>query len=77
MAGSVDLTGVSLAMAGLVPVTVQCPHCWEPIEVLIDTSVAEQEYVEDCQVCCQPLLFTVAVPFDSEEPQVEVRPENE
>ena len=46
-------------MAGLVPVTVQCPHCWEPIEVLIDTSVAEQEYVEDCQVCCQPLLFTV------------------
>ena len=55
----------------------QCPHCWEPIEVLIDTSVAEQEYVEDCQVCCQPLLFTVAVPFDSEEPQVEVRPENE
>jgi predicted amidophosphoribosyltransferase len=54
-------------MAGLLPVTVQCPHCWEAIE----------EYVEDCQVCCQPLLFTVAVPFGSEEPQVDVRPENE
>ncbi|WP_417217555.1 CPXCG motif-containing cysteine-rich protein [Alcanivorax sp.] len=64
-------------MAGLLPVTVQCPHCWEAIEVLVDPSVEEQEYVEDCQVCCQPLLFAVAVPFGSEEPQVDVRPENE
>ena len=64
-------------MAGLLPVTVQCPHCWESIEVLVDPSVEEQEYVEDYQVCCQPLLFTVTVPFGSEEPQVDVRPENE
>ena len=34
-------------MAGLLPVTVQCPHCWEAIEVLVDPSVEEQEYVED------------------------------
>ena len=45
--------------------------------MLVDPSVEEQEYVEDCQVCCQPLLFTVTVPFGSEEPQVDVRPENE
>jgi hypothetical protein len=64
-------------MAELLPVTVQCPHCWESIEVLVDPSVEEQEYVEDCQVCCQPLLFTVQLPFGSDLPQVEVRPGNE
>ncbi|MCG8394806.1 MAG: CPXCG motif-containing cysteine-rich protein [Pseudomonadales bacterium] len=64
-------------MAGLVAVTVQCPHCWEAIEMLVDTSVEEQEYVEDCHVCCRPLLVTVAVPFGSEAPQVAVRPEND
>ena len=55
-----------------------CDSCGEEIVVPIDPSAGStQEYVEDCQVCCQPLLFTVAVPFDSEEPQVDVRPENE
>ena len=32
-----------------------CPHCWEPITMLIDTSVPEQTYVEDCEVCCRPI----------------------
>ena len=37
----------------------QCPHCWETISILIDTSVGEQTYVEDCEVCCNPLEFKV------------------
>ena len=32
-----------------------CPYCGEPIELLIDTSITEQEYVEDCEVCCNPI----------------------
>jgi len=32
-----------------------CPHCWQPITMLVDTSVPEQRYVEDCEVCCNPL----------------------
>ncbi|EKF74473.1 hypothetical protein A11A3_08630 [Alcanivorax hongdengensis A-11-3] len=64
-------------MQDLLPVTVQCPHCWEAIEVLVDPSVSEQEYVEDCQVCCRPLLFTVQVPYGGGEPMVDVRPEND
>ena len=32
-----------------------CPHCWEQISVLLDTSVKEQTYVEDCEVCCRPI----------------------
>lgn len=32
-----------------------CPHCWEEISMLIDTSVSHQKYVEDCEVCCNPM----------------------
>ena len=43
---------------------IQCPYCWELITVLIDCSVESQEYIEDCQVCCRPILFDVAVDDD-------------
>ncbi|MBD3648223.1 MAG: CPXCG motif-containing cysteine-rich protein [Pseudomonadales bacterium] len=42
-----------------------CPWCGEPVELVIDPSVTEQEYVEDCQVCCQPMLVSVVVSEDS------------
>lgn len=32
-----------------------CPHCWEEISMLIDLSVPYQKYVEDCEVCCNPI----------------------
>ena len=38
-----------------------CPYCGEPIELLIDCSVHAQEYVEDCQVCCRPMVITAEV----------------
>lgn len=35
--------------------TVFCPHCGEANEIALDPgSGSAQEYVEDCQVCCQP-----------------------
>jgi hypothetical protein len=40
---------------------VSCAYCGERIEVLIDCSIEHQEYVEDCQVCCRPLVFTVVI----------------
>lgn len=36
-----------------------CPHCWEEISMLIDTSIPYQKYVEDCEICCNPLEITV------------------
>ena len=33
----------------------QCPYCWEEISMLLDPSVIEQTYVEDCEVCCNPI----------------------
>ena len=32
-----------------------CPYCGERIDVSVDCSEAEQDYVEDCPVCCQPM----------------------
>jgi hypothetical protein len=53
-----------------------CPYCGEPIELLIDCSVHSQEYVEDCQVCCAPMVITTEVD-SSGFPSVSVRAEDE
>jgi transcription elongation factor Elf1 len=34
-----------------------CPYCWEEITMVFDLSVAEQSYVEDCEVCCSPIAL--------------------
>ena len=37
-----------------------CPYCGEVNEVALDPGGGSvQEYVEDCQVCCQPWLVRV------------------
>ena len=40
---------------------IQCPYCWETINLLIDCSVERQEYIEDCQVCCRPIVLDVLI----------------
>lgn len=37
----------------------QCPYCGEVIDVVVDCSVSRQQYIEDCSVCCRPILLTV------------------
>lgn len=32
-----------------------CPHCGERISMVLDLSVESQSYVEDCEVCCNPI----------------------
>jgi hypothetical protein len=39
---------------------ISCPYCGESIEVLLDFEDIEQEYIEDCQVCCRPITFVVS-----------------
>jgi len=39
---------------------VSCPYCGEPNEIGLDPGSGEQqEYVEDCQVCCRPWRVVV------------------
>ena len=37
----------------------QCPHCWEQVSVLVDVSQSFQTYIEDCEVCCNPIQFQI------------------
>ena len=37
----------------------QCPYCWEEISILLDQSVQDQVYIEDCEVCCNPIEMSV------------------
>lgn len=39
----------------------QCPYCWEQISMLIDTSQQHQNYIEDCEICCNPIQLSVTV----------------
>jgi hypothetical protein len=36
-------------------VAVQCPYCGESFDTTVDVSAGAFSYVEDCQVCCQPI----------------------
>ncbi|MGA0001349.1 MAG: CPXCG motif-containing cysteine-rich protein [Steroidobacteraceae bacterium] len=39
-------------------VRLQCPYCGETIDTLMDLSAGSFRYIEDCQVCCQPIEMT-------------------
>ena len=38
-----------------------CPYCGELISLLVDSSISEQNYTEDCEVCCKPMVIRVSV----------------
>lgn len=45
-------------------VTVQCPYCGESFETAVDLSAGSFSYVEDCEVCCQPIELAGEVDDD-------------
>lgn len=42
-------------------VSLVCPYCWERYETQVDLSGGSFTYVEDCQVCCQPIELSCEV----------------
>ena len=38
-----------------------CPYCGESITLLIDETIKNQEYIEDCEVCCSPIIIQVEI----------------
>lgn len=52
-----------------------CPYCGEIIQIIVDCSIPEQEYIEDCQVCCRPINFYISI--DSDNVQIQASGENE
>lgn len=52
-----------------------CPYCGSAISLLIDLSVEQQSYIEDCEVCCRPI--SVHIHLNDDEPEIVLLQENE
>jgi hypothetical protein len=54
----------------------QCSYCGEWSAIDVDESAGVfQEYVEDCQICCQPHMLSIR--FDSRQEQYVICAERE
>jgi len=52
--------------------TFVCQYCFQVNETAVDVSAGlQQEYVEDCQVCCRPNLLRVRVDASLEGAEIE------
>jgi hypothetical protein len=53
-----------------------CPHCGEAIDTFPDPGGGEsQEYIEDCSVCCRPILFQADLDEATGEFAIETSPD--
>ena len=48
-------------MPDLEAAEITCPYCWETVELSLDLSAGSQDYIEDCPVCCRPMLVRLRV----------------
>jgi hypothetical protein len=53
-----------------------CPYCGERISVVVDGSETQQAYIEDCEVCCRPIVLSIAI-SPSDEVTIEAAREDE
>lgn len=56
---------------------IQCPYCWELYDVVIDNCGENQQYIEDCRVCCRPINFQISVECASPQIQINAYTEND
>lgn len=57
--------------------SVTCPYCGESFITVVDCSAGSQCYIEDCQVCCRPIEFSIHVDEDGELVGLETRREDD
>jgi hypothetical protein len=54
-----------------------CPSCFETNYVAVDPSGGrKQRFVEDCPVCCRPLLFVTEIDRDGDPTVISVENES-
>lgn len=54
-----------------------CPCCGSPLELAIDITEGNQEYVEDCEVCCAPIVIQVMLDIEGQVSEVTLRREGD
>ena len=55
----------------------QCPYCCSEIEFVCEVFHGSQQYTEDCEICCQPILIDYQVNDEGEVIEFTVKRENE
>jgi hypothetical protein len=45
-------------------IRITCPYCGERFEAIVDASGGDSEYVEDCPVCCRPIILHLTTDGD-------------
>lgn len=55
---------------------IECPYCGESQAIAIDILAGEQEYTEDCVVCCQPITIYVVADSENGISTISAEPEN-
>jgi cysteine-rich CPXCG protein len=53
---------------------ITCPYCGENIELVVDCSIPDQEYIEDCEVCCRPISLFISI---NERQEINISPKHE
>ncbi len=49
-------------------ITYRCAVCGEPNETFVDESAgSEQQYIEDCRVCCRPNVLRIFIDEETKE----------
>lgn len=43
-----------------------CPFCGASQFIFVDVSVHHQKYIEDCEICCQPIEMDILVEDEDE-----------
>ncbi len=55
-------------LAGTTPLLhetkIECPYCGEHYTTVVDGSAGDQEYFEDCEICCRPIVVRTHVDFE-------------
>ncbi len=54
-----------------------CPYCGEQFETQVDCSAGNQNYYEDCAICCYPILFRIGVSEQGDLSYIEASREDE
>lgn len=55
---------------------IDCPYCGESFETAFDASAGDAELIEDCAVCCRPIVMRLTIDADGDV-RVRTRSENE
>jgi transcription elongation factor Elf1 len=56
---------------------ISCPYCGEGLVIVIDVSAGDQQYIEDCRVCCRPIEIAVRLAADGSIAEIGIKREDE